>query len=122
MIKRATVAVILAIGVMQASAINKCMGSDGKVILTDKACPETQGTVGEDIQRKKLEKQNDDRLTSMARQHDKENKLKPVAKPTNAVECYQLSQYARARGHNFIEAAAIAKDAEERGNCVRSKD
>lgn len=40
----------------------------------------------------------------------------------SAPDCLQLFTYAKARGHNFIEAAAIAKDAENSGSCIRHRD
>lgn len=35
------------------------------------------------------------------------------------VDCYDLSRYAEAKGHNFIERAAIVSDAERKGNCKK---
>ena len=37
------------------------------------------------------------------------------------VDCTNLYSYARAKGHSWMEAVAIAKDAEDRGACQRNK-
>jgi len=64
------------------------------------------------------------RADAVAESRAQDAQARPRSTPSprsGPVDCTNLYSYARAKGHSWMEAVAIAKDAEDRGTCQKTR-
>lgn len=108
-----------------AGDIYKC-NINGKITYSSVPCPGSLGTDKEEMERREAqarEREEKKRINdAMAKESEKErmaavNRRNVESRDDKPVDCYALSRYAEAKGHNWIERSAIVSDAKSKGMC-----
>ena len=118
-----------------AGDIYKC-NINGKITYSSVPCPGSLGTDKEEMERREAQARERERREAQAREREEKKRINDAmakesekermaavnrrnveSRDDKPVDCYALSRYAEAKGHNWIERSAIVSDAKSKGMC-----